>query len=369
MKKIFFTVALFLLTFSLFAIPGVVDIIPTESGQYVYYKDSSFTWEAYIGFIQYNAETYGIRYYAPQPETGSNDIEILITIDSTIDYVLMTGEKIVSTVTMDDNTVINYLHDIFYELVPRRKKVDFDYIVPKTDIEFAQTKKTIHDDFYQYGGEVLMEYDLNIPIFNLRSITSDNKKVFEAVTIGQLTETGDPAFANFKGFPQLPEKTKNPELVIEDLASKWINQEGFLFIGNKALLYSYDVEFPGNFNESHNFSIYDFIAKDFSLSGLDSYVYLPEQKIEIIGNTLVISNAIYIPALNQYTKDYKVLKPYENIENTTQLYNIALLSAFHETYYSNKEDFDKTINSFIRWNYLKSVLDNGEPIQTPSLPR
>ena len=344
MKKIFLVFVLFLSTFSLFAIPGVVDIIPTESGEYVYYKDSSFTWEAYIGFIQYDAETYGIRYYAPQPETGSSDIELLITVDSTLDYVLMTGEKIVSEVTMDDNVVINYLHDMFYELVPRRKSVEFDYIVPKTDIELAQTKKTVHDDFYQYGGDVLMEYDLNIPIFNLRSITSGDKKVFEAVTIGKLTEIGDSAFVNFKGFPQLPEKTETPEYVIEDINSKWVSQKGFLFIGSEILFYSYDVELPKNFKETHNSSVYSYMLNDFSLSGIDSYVYLPEQTVEIVGNALVVSNAIYMPALNQFTKDYKVLKPYENIDDSTQLYNISLLSAFHEFYYSNKEDFDEIIN-------------------------
>ena len=351
MKKIFLLLVLCVLPLTLFAIPGVVSLIPTESGQYVYYKDSSFAWETYIGFIQYDESTYGIRYYAPQPETGSSDIEILITIDASQDYVLMTGEKIVSDVTMDDNTVINYLHDIFYELAPRRKNVEFDYVLPELNTTLASTKKIVHDDFYQYGGDVLIEYDLHIPIFNLRSIKSGEKIVFEVVTMGQLTETGDTSFSNFKGFPLKPAKTKDVSLVIEDMDSKWVNQDGFFFIGSEALLYNYGAEIPSDFKETYNVSIFDFMAKDFSLSGIDSYVYLPDQEVKVVGgDTLVVSNVIYMPKLNQFTRDFKVLKPtHEKTDSGNELYSVILLSAFYELYYSNQDSFDELLKSFINF--------------------
>ncbi len=350
MKKIFLLLVLFVLPLSVFAIPGVVSPIPTEAGQYVYYKDSSFTWETYIGFIQYDEATYGIRYYAPKPETGSSDIEILITIDATQDYVLMTGEKIVSDVIMDDNTVINYLHDIFYELAPRRKNVEFDYILPEVNAKCATTKKTVHNDFYQYGGDVLIEYDLYIPVFNVRSIKSGENIVFEAVTMGQLTETGDSSFSDFKGFPVLPAKTKNDSLVIDDMDSKWVEQNGFAFIGSESMFFMYDAELPSDFMQQYNISAYDYMSKDFSMSRTGSYVYLPEQEIRGVDEVLVVSNTIYMPDLNQYIKDFKILQ--ENsikseTESEMELYNIVLLSSFYEVYYSNKEDFDELLNSFI----------------------
>lgn len=349
MKKLFLLLVLCVMPFSLFAIPGVVDIIPTNSGQYVYYRDYGFTWETYIGFIQYDEATYGVRYYAPNPDLGSQDIEILLTIDPTQDYVLMTGEKIVSDVTMDDNTMINYLHDMFYELAPRRKNVVLDYVAPELDTELATTKQFVHDDFFQYGGSVLMEYDLHIPIFNLRSIKSGNEIVLEAVTMGQLTETGDPAFSNFKGFPTLPSKEPNSELVIKDLENQWLDEGGgFYFIGSESMLFSYDAEFPVNFVDSYNVSVYDFIAKDFSLSGLDSYVYLPEQKVELVNDSLVVTNSIYMPVMNQFTKDIKILKSYEESATELQLYNITLFSSFHEIYYSNEAEFNDFLDSFYK---------------------
>ncbi len=348
MKKIFFVLVLSVMTCSLFAIPGVNMPIPTNSGQYVYYKDYSFTWETYIGFIQYDESTYGIRYYAPDPGVGSKDIEILITIDPSQDYVLMTGEKIVSEVTMDDNTVINYLHDLFYELAPRRKNITFEYVPPKFDTELANTKHVIYEDFYQYGGSVCMEYDLHIPIFNLRSIKSGNKIVFEAVTMGQLTESTDNSFHNFKGFPVLPDTNVDKALVIDDMENQWVhNGGGFYFIGSESMFFSYDAELPANFVDTYSISVFDFIAKDFSLSGIDSYVYIPEQKIEIVNDSLVVTNSIYMPAMNQFTRDTKILKSYEDSETDLQVYNITLLSSFHEVYYSNEKEFENLIESFV----------------------
>ena len=62
MKKIFLSITTFLLALSLFALPGITSKINDQSGQFVYYKDSSFARESYFGILIYDEGTYGVRY-------------------------------------------------------------------------------------------------------------------------------------------------------------------------------------------------------------------------------------------------------------------------------------------------------------------
>ncbi|MFI3258192.1 MAG: hypothetical protein R3Y36_07845, partial [Spirochaetales bacterium] len=199
------------------AIPGIQEVVPTESGQYVYYRDYSFTTETYIGFLQYDEGTYSVRYYAENPQAGTSEIELLISLDATQDYVLMTGERIIGNVTQADTDTLNYLHDIFYELASRRKKMngsDFGGVKQSLASGSHNTVNTTlrsSEYYYQYGGDVVIEYDMIIPIFNVRSIVSATTAahasgdfLLQAVTMGQLTDSEDKSFADFKGITRLP---------------------------------------------------------------------------------------------------------------------------------------------------------------------
>ena len=55
------------------------------------------------------------QFYKKKP-LAEKDIRILFTIDASQDHVELTGERIISTVTPDDTDIINYIHDILYEL-------------------------------------------------------------------------------------------------------------------------------------------------------------------------------------------------------------------------------------------------------------
>ncbi len=356
MKKTLLLIPFLFITLFAFAIPGVQDIIPTESGQFVYYRDYSFTTETYIGFLQYDKGTYAIRYYAPNPEIGSSEIELLITIDTSQNYVLMTGEKIVSDVTMDDNTTINYLHDLFYEFSSRRKKVHFP-VVASTDLEklrnLANTLQdstiTRSEDFYQYGGDVTMEYDFSIPIFNLRSILSNDTLLLEAVTMGQLIETADTSFSEFTGFPTIPSSNINTSLKQNNMESLWKeNENNFWFINDDALLYSYDIEMTQEFFTDQSYGIFDFLARKLSLSVAPSYVYLPLQHTYENEDSLIVSNVIYLPQSNTFTKDTKIINPPAENEGGVSLYALTSISAFYEFYNANKDYFEEKIESFVK---------------------
>ncbi len=351
MKKIFFILLFTVLSFFAFAIPAVEDIIPTESGQYVFYRDYSFTTETYIGFLQYDEETFSIRYYAPNATLGSSNIELAITIDPKADYILMTGEKIVSQVTMDDNTTINYLHDLFYELSARRKKIAFNATTASTrNNNSRQTllgKNTIVNDeeYFQYGGSVTILYDYTIPIFNVRNITSKNTNspLLQAVTMGQITDYTDTSFWDFKGFPSLPPKEHEEELSTQDLESLWDSDNSiFWFIDDDALLYSYDTEIDLNTFENKKYTIYDYFSRKLSLSTEQSYAYLPSQKISLQNGALVVTNVIYTAETGSFFLDTKILKEISSDESSID-FSLTGLSAFYPFYYSNEKYFSNKI--------------------------
>ena len=197
-KKTFFTLASFFLCSILTALPGVNYLILDISGQYVFYEDKSFTRESYIGIIYYDDTTYGVRYFAPSLGKDNDykpakNIGILFTLDETKDHVELTGERITTAITPDDTDLVNYLHDFIYEMTSRRQKAG----------NITKTEK-ISQNYAQFGGDVLIEYDPLVPITNLKCIEKNGKNVFEVVTAGQLTSSSDTSFDDFKGIGQGP---------------------------------------------------------------------------------------------------------------------------------------------------------------------
>ena len=69
MKKLILSILTsIILSVAVTALPGVTQFIPDSAGEYVYYRDSSFTRESYIGLLMYDEATYQIRYFAPQDD-------------------------------------------------------------------------------------------------------------------------------------------------------------------------------------------------------------------------------------------------------------------------------------------------------------
>lgn len=194
-KTILSIITTILLTASVSALPGFTSFIPDSAGEYVYYRDSSFNRESYIGILGYDDATIQIRYFAPQDDTAmlpAKEIAILITVDPKSNFWNMTGEKIISTILpdTDDTDIVNYLHDLLYEFSARR--------ISAGTIE---SDKVITDqDFAQFGGNVSITFDARIPLFNIRSITdSKGSDAFDCVTIGTIKSSDDKSFEAFKG--------------------------------------------------------------------------------------------------------------------------------------------------------------------------
>jgi len=321
--------------FPLFAIPGIKDYIPTDNGQYVYYRDYSFTYEAYIGFLQYDANTYAIRYVAKNPSKGLPVIELLISVDPNNDKIEFTGEKIVQQVTNADTDVMNYMHDILYELVARRRK--------ENNQDFSTTfSKT--EDYPQFGGIVTIQFNAVIPLFNIESITAEDGTILlQSVIMGQITDKTEKGWNNFTGiasdippkaqFFDLKESNTEKKLSEEDfkaLNAQWKQEmDNFFLMGNNALMFITDVKISERLS----------LIRRFSLSSSENTIFLQNKYIKNLEDgTVVLSNIIKTTDSDTYQIDIKILSPI--INNMCTITGITTYSSYFE---KNKNYFIKLV--------------------------
>ncbi len=351
MKKHIFLLAIFSFSLSVFALPGVKSFLPDMSGQYVYYKDSTFERESYTGFLYYDEGTYAIRYYAPMVKDkkkplAEKDIRILFTVDAAQDHVELTGERIISTVTPEDTDLINYIHDILYELTSRRQKVS--YFTDKT---------ASRQEYEQFGGKVTMIFDVLIPIFNLKSIsTMDGKPAFTLVTAGQLASSEDNSFFDFKGFPVTlvdkhhafkKKKSTKADFTYQtdtgvsqqiQLDSQWKQSMDNLWLLENSAILAMDV-IPAPKESADTYL--PLLTRRMMLGTEQSYPVLAWLSITTENKKTTISNLHYKPSTESVTQDFKILTTLKNG-------NLAFftLTIFNEAYTKNRAYFQKIIDSY-----------------------
>ena len=224
MKKLILIMALLITVVTAsFALPGFTPFVPDTFGEYVYYRDYSFARESYIGILNYDDESYQIRYYAPASReyaAPEKTIALLFSLNTESDFLNMTGEKIISEIDVtseDDIDILNYLHDILYEFSSRRIKL----------FELGAEPVNSTQNYEQFGGKITICFDSLVPLFNIKSITAeDGTVILSCVTFGRLLNAPDKSFEDFKGLVQAkpyhaPTKTK-----IKGKAKKFTTMDG-----------------------------------------------------------------------------------------------------------------------------------------------
>ena len=351
MKKFLLTLSFFIFQLSIsFALPAVSPSVPDFSGQYVYYRDTSFERESYIGIVYYDESTYGLRYYAPAVTAKKNpqpekNIHILFTIDSEKENLELTGERILSAITNDDTDLVNYVHDFFYELTKRRQNAG--------EVSVAKSE---YQDYEQFGGKVTLYFNPLIPIFNLEKIVSVDKKVIlQIVTAGQLVSAEDQSFAKFTGIAEKfkdknhkfkkDKKAKSVEINYKanenstelkaKIDSSWnAAAENFFTLGNLAVFTINEVTSP----QENQISV----LKRRMLLGTEMvYPNWTSQKVESKKNGTLFTQISYHAETNSYTYDFKFLREIDS--KTVGLYTLTVFAGAYE---SNRKYFDAILNSF-----------------------
>ena len=350
--KLFLIATFFSFQIGVFALPGVKSFIPDTPGQFVYYKDYSFSRESYIGVIYYSDSTYGFRYIAPAVNDKKNqlpklDMQVYITIAPDKQKLEFTGEKVEPLPRSQQETdIINYIHDFAYEMTERRQT-----------IETLEEKIYDHQDYAQFGGEVDLEYDPIVPIFNLRKITNaENKTVLTVMTAGRLISSDDTSFTDFEGIPVKVvdknhqfknKKSKSAPVVLENegyatqtfkLDSQWEQQSPAVWtLGNSAMITTTALNFPNNFSASESL----YLLRMLLLGGDNSYPDWSTQKIEFVDSEIVLKQTFYDSVNESFKYDFKKIKSLGKSAKS-----IFTLTAFAGSYTPNKRYFDGIFNSY-----------------------
>lgn len=346
LKKLFFTIVIASSCAILNAVPGINQIIPLSSGEFVYYRDTTFSREAVFGILFYDEGTYALRFYAPATKTeAEKDISVYITINPENPLIEFTGEKIIGAYAEEDSEIINYLHDIFYEFAARRQKVIIS--------DMKDSPQTLEQEYQQFGGDVKITFDSQIPIFNIKEIaTTSGKKLISVETIGKITGTQDTCFSSYKGIASVPKDKKrnfkhnkkakkvtmdfeNTQFTIYD---EWTEYPGYWFLDEYAMLSVAIFPIPEGFSKEAFLFAFD---KATAQSASGSYALLSQKtKKEDKDGKISISNVFVQPATEDVTRDFKVLIPCGD--------NMAYLSltVFDSVYKNNKSYFDDLLKSF-----------------------
>jgi hypothetical protein len=328
----------FLIIFNLFisgfvfALPGVSDYLPTEAGQYVYYKDFSFKDETYIGFLQYDDATFSARFFSPKTSSGSINVLIVFTVDSTKDKLELTGENIIqSSGSADVSTEVNYLHDLLYELTARRKKIPSECL--------KQNYRT-SDIYAQFGGEVTLIWDYKIPVFNLSKIQNTAGNILlQAVCLNAITNSDDKGFENFSGFPSVPELPEKTKFNQKKLDKQWkAASDNMWLLNSDALVFTSETSLSLDFFADKSFSLDDYFSRIYLFSSEGNYGFLPLSEIKHINNSLVVSTMQYSIQNQKWTKDIKIIKSKENSK-----YQISGITVFYDYYKKYSGYFDTII--------------------------
>lgn len=165
----------------------------TLSGEYVWYADYTFKRKSYIGFLYYNENTLAMRYWSPQ-DAKAGLVEKEVDVYVTMKDGALTGERVIGGDGEESVTIVNYLHDLFYDLSSVSSSIGA--IAP-----FSKASK--EKELAAFRADVVIEVNSFIPVFGVRYVRGeDNKVLLEAVTVGTLTSSDDTSFSDFKGLPE-----------------------------------------------------------------------------------------------------------------------------------------------------------------------
>ena len=369
--KMFIAIQIFLFVAnSLFALPAVSRQIEDASGEYVFYRDYSFTRESYIGFLFYDEATYEVRYFAPAvDELPAKNLQILFSINPSAEHLELTGERFVTPPLEEDTEIINYIHDLLYDLTARRIKLgalEFtDY--SKSKGGFLSEGKVVHDSYAQFGGNVTMIYGALVPIFNLKKIVDyAGNDVFVVCTIGRLASSQDKSFAEFvpssaiknssekksvkkiksgkamqiEYDAQLNEKQKFHQEVNAD--KNWKAQsENMWTLGDNAFVFLSGIAFPQEIAQKGNDFVTAQILRRYIASNGYAYSDWSALGIFVDGKKIKISARTYNPKTDHNLTDIKTFG-----RAADNFYGCFSFTAFTEGYEKNRGYYDKIVKSY-----------------------
>lgn len=324
-------------------------------GGFVFYRDYSWKAPTWTGFLRYDDSTYASMLITPS--TGTN-VSILFRGEADDGSFVLTGQKIISKITNNDVSAVNYLMQLITDM-HSWKKLALTKGVPRDNPErspLLPPHVSSSCEASMFGGEVQLIHAAEIPVFSLLSLHSpDGKPQLVLERSGMIQDGKDADFFAFK--PGGGEKEANPftlktnsaaqEVVVEDvrlsLDDQWMAvAENIFFLGDTAML-AVDTLDTAHLTLTAD-RIPLFLVRYFSTS--TRFVWALPEKTHVTGSEKCfrIDNVFYDAESGLRSYDIKLCIPESNKNSIF----VVSLTVGEATYRENRAYFDAILSSVNR---------------------
>lgn len=225
-----------------------------RSGEYVVYRDYSWTEPTWTGFLRYDDSTWGAVLVTP---SKNSRISVLFRTEQAGDTLVLVGQNIISKIGPGDVEGVNYLMGLLPDLYRWRKSVDGSTCADDPLVQRLSGRSIllpapcrIERRVPLFGGDVLLLWMPEVPVFNLHSLTApDGSPRLALERQGRISSGGDNEFFDFDLLPQTgsppdfelaPERKEEVltvDAVLLNLDSQWTKiADNTFLLGNTAII-------------------------------------------------------------------------------------------------------------------------------------
>jgi hypothetical protein len=329
---------------------------PAVSGDYAIYRDYTWKEPTWVGLLRYDDTTWGA--VCVTPSTKSN-VSVLFRAEIADGKLVLTGQSIISKITQNDVTAVNYLMRLLPDLYSWRHDADASAAVPSGAssriVQAAASRSAIlpapvysAKKLASFGGDVILSWLPEVPALGFAGMTgADGKPVLELARAGRIRSGGD---QEFFGFTPLPEgKTgetlflsvkrtidaKTVDGVTLKLDGQWKQvADNTFFLGNSAVIIvdTIDLAAAGITAKELPLSL----VRLFSLSSGSSWAMPGEFSVTGDEKKFRVMNLFHDTETNIRNRDVKLCVPSADGKTAT----IVSLSAHESVWRANREYFD-----------------------------
>ena len=331
----------------------MADYPPSNSGDYVVYRDYTWKEPTWVGFLYYDDSTWGA--VVVTPSTGTN-VSILFRVETTDGKMVLTGQNIISQITPDDVATVNYLMSLLPEMYTWRNSTEEEKAQRQTtnsSAELLPASVRISRTVATFGGDVSFAYAPEIPVFNLHDITAaDGAPVLELARLGRIQSGGESAFFSFTPMPKAKAGTtlalsttrKSESRLIDGITLSLDDQwkmiaDNTFFLGNAAMILVDTIDLNILHASPDNLPLT--LVRFFSLSRTGSWSVPAAFSITGTRQRFRIINLFYDCDSGTLTRDIKTCIPSKDGKTCV----VISLTVSETAYKANKDYFDGLLNS------------------------
>ncbi len=321
------------------------------SGEYVVYSDRSWKEPTWVGFLQYDRNTFGAMIVSPGAGVR---VSVLFRTEPLDGKLVLVGQRILSEPGEDDVVYVNYLMRMLpamYEwrasaraggTVIDRKESGRSALIPGA-------VRLMREDA-SFGGAVSLTYEAEVPVFNLRSLSGRSGAILEIARSGRIPAGGDDAFFSFvpRAAPRVgaafaAKRGLDPDVKTVDgvklrLDEQWsMVADNTFFLGGTAMLVVDTLDLA--FLEMPRDGLPLSLLKVFGSSSPEAWVEPSSTRLSGTADRFTIESLVYDPDGGRMNRDIKTCL----VSADGKRCMVASLTVSDDAYLANRAYFDAVV--------------------------